>query len=271
MDKYNYEYKYKICKNKYNKYKNKYLYYKGRYEYYKDRYLNVSYNPFIKIKHLNKDYRDELSCTNPTHNYTNIDNIKYCFDKGLKLACLPNDNIKEYTIKQHRLPYEKGKGSTEGYVIYKDNITHKIFRQVVDYFRSFDSKLNTYFINDLKDPSMIGDIINGFFFGYGFINIAEFVLRHTDILIQHRLIDLVNRGVCQDNSIIFNYSKEQLINELFKRSQSVKVNISLTQVFTTIHKVAKEILSKIKLYPNNFDMNSRVINNIIIATMFHGD
>ena len=96
---------------------------------------------------------NDRSCTDPMfEGYNDVRNIMFCFDHGLKLACLPKITVTESNITKQRWAYETSTHSPHSYVIYKDNTTHQIFREVVDHFKPSDTRLNnSYFLNDLSD------------------------------------------------------------------------------------------------------------------------
>ena len=210
---------------------------------------------------------NDRSCTDPmSKGYNDVRNIKYCFDHGLKLACISSTDAKSANLGW---AYETSPHPPYPYAVYKDDTTHQIFREVVDHFKSIEPRLNiSYFLNDLGD-CMIGDIINGFFFGYCFVDIAEYVFIHNDEIIFDRIKKFVENDTKNNKNQNDPGSKADLIRTVTRCKK--KMNSSFRTVFDKIHDVAEVILSKIQRHRYNFDMNSRVIHNIRIATMFHGD
>ena len=215
---------------------------------------------------------NDRSCTDPESLiYDDVRNIKRCFDSGSKLACIPR--LDRSTIPTNLgWSYETSSMNPNLYVIFKDQTVHAIFREVVDSFKNMEPKLRTtYFLNDLGD-CMIGDIINGFFFGYCFIDIAEYVfIRNDDIMFQRIKKFIENTVKEMQRNPDPNYLESK--TDLLRRISTCKkdMNSSFGRVFDTIHRVASEIMSRIKRQNRRFNMNSHVIHNIRTATTFHGD
>ena len=209
------------------------------------------------------DYR---KCTNPRTVHAESDEIKFCFDRGYKLACLPQSSFDKRTAPQEWV-YQYG-NDRHAYIIYKDEVTLRIFREVVD---ALLHRPRTYFLNELGDNNLTADIINGFFFGYCFVEIAEYVLVERDDMVLRRVETLVENVLNDENNKNPGYIESKA--NVIKRISTCKKGIgrTLVSVFDEINRVAKEILKRLDAHRKNYNMNCRVIHNIRIAASFYGD
>lgn len=194
------------------------------------------------------------TCVDPSSSeYDSIPVLKQCFDKGHKLASLQRLKI----LENESIP-------EEWEIMHLDESTILLFphRFIARMYRSICDRYGlNYHLNVM--PTVLGDIINGFFFGYCIFDIAQYAF-----LFENRTIDLLLRNVIhkfQKGTLSEEYLRKVVKEGTFKKRES-----DLRTVFDHILEISTYLYNQIQLKAQYFDMNSTVVRNIRIGTLFHG-
>ena len=194
------------------------------------------------------------TCVNPSSKFDSVIFLKQCFDNGHKLASLQSMDM---FMTEKNIPKEWVLLNTHenAVLIFPNRFIAEMFKTICDTYRLLYD-LNRY-------PSVRGDIIYGFFFGYCIFDIAQYAFLHENN----------NLNMTLDNAVQFlqegTLTKEHLIN-IVKNGAFIRKEKDLKTVFNYILEISTYLYDQITLNPEYFYLNSTAVHNIQIGTLFYG-
>ena len=191
------------------------------------------------------------SCTSDKK--LSLSSVKQCFKNGHKLAILMTGDI----LKGHYVPKEWELLDIRGeyIILFPNSFTADLFQNACDIYNvGYDM---------VKKPTIQGDIIHLLFYGFCIFDIAQHVFLYENPEIDESLKKAWNL-------IRANKLSKTDFREFIKHGAFHKREQGLNKVFYYIIEICIHLFTNIQQNPQFFKMNSTVVRNIQLGTLFNG-
>jgi hypothetical protein len=191
------------------------------------------------------------SCNNDKQ--MSVSSLDKCFKNGHKLAVITYDN----NLKGYHVPSEWDFIDIRGeyILLFPNSFTADLFKKACDIYNvGYDW---------IKKPTLQGDIIHYLFFGTCLFEIADTVFLYENPELDESIKNAWK--LLRANKL----SKTEF-REFIKYGAFHKKQQTLKTIFNYIIEICTYLHTNIKQNPKLFKMNSTVVRNIELGTLFHG-